>query len=348
MDNTSSSNEELAAKHPRTEEGAPDASALPEKYKELFFDDGNIILQCQDAIFRVHRSVLSVHSEVFRDMFAVGTPQDSLAEGVAVVHMPDPAEDMYHLIKMFYFANHVRNQNTMDMRFLTGLLDISSKYMVDFVQTEIGGYLRAYFPSSLSEFQVSYESLDATLTVSDCIRAIRAGIKHNIPEILPVAYYRCSQFPPKAIFRGYTGDAPAEGETVVTLPMEALETCILGRHQLVREKRIIMDDYIRKYLDNTYERHCSQALMQQFVAYFVGENKMVNGYENDVHLFNRERVAMCMGKEELLDLICRPCQLEWIDEEDIGRGMLWRRLPSFYGLGTWAELSAHRGAGSTN
>lgn len=44
---------------------------------DLWFKDGNVILIAEGTAFRVHQSLLSINSEVFRDMFSFPQPADT-------------------------------------------------------------------------------------------------------------------------------------------------------------------------------------------------------------------------------------------------------------------------------
>lgn len=68
-----------------------------ERPPDLWFDDGSVALQVESSQFTVHRSMLSSHSAVFRDMF--GVPQPSVAnegdviEGCPVVRLQVNAQE---------------------------------------------------------------------------------------------------------------------------------------------------------------------------------------------------------------------------------------------------------------
>jgi len=54
------------------DESSAAATAAKEDLKhddQVLLDDGNIVIVAEPVAFCVHRSVLSLHSEVFRDMF---------------------------------------------------------------------------------------------------------------------------------------------------------------------------------------------------------------------------------------------------------------------------------------
>ncbi|KAI0638142.1 hypothetical protein C8Q77DRAFT_1089605 [Trametes polyzona] len=52
------------------------------KHRDYFFADGNVIIQVEDVLYKLHRSLLSKHSPVFRELFMVPQPEGS-AEGCA-------------------------------------------------------------------------------------------------------------------------------------------------------------------------------------------------------------------------------------------------------------------------
>lgn len=92
--------------------------SLQQRHSTLWFSDGNIVLASKfkdtpglqgTMLFRVHRSVLSMHSPVFKDMFDVvpvggyvlGANVETY-EGVPYAFMPDPAEHLQVLLKIMY------------------------------------------------------------------------------------------------------------------------------------------------------------------------------------------------------------------------------------------------------
>ncbi len=50
-------------------EGAATPALVPKHHDALWFPDGNVVLATNKYLFRVHKSLLSLHSSVFRDMF---------------------------------------------------------------------------------------------------------------------------------------------------------------------------------------------------------------------------------------------------------------------------------------
>lgn len=94
---------ELSTKRKRSD--SVDAEAQAVKRSELWFNDGNIVLQVESTQFRVYRGILGNSSSIFDDMFNIPQPvedQGSLIEGCSVVQLSDSAEDWEHVLKALY------------------------------------------------------------------------------------------------------------------------------------------------------------------------------------------------------------------------------------------------------
>lgn len=84
---------------------APTALTNLKPDEEVWLNDGNVVIGAETTAFRVHRSVLSLHSDVLRDMFTLPPPTDDgqeMMEGYPVVRVSDMAADMRHMLKALY------------------------------------------------------------------------------------------------------------------------------------------------------------------------------------------------------------------------------------------------------
>ena len=80
-----------------TESSSPNPLGL-QHHKELWFEDGNVVLVAQGTAFRVFRSLLAEHSTVFADMFAASSPAtEETLDGCPVVRLSDSSHDLAHL-----------------------------------------------------------------------------------------------------------------------------------------------------------------------------------------------------------------------------------------------------------
>lgn len=83
------------------------------KHSSLYLTDGNICLAAVETgenkkewiMFRVHQSILSIHSPIFRDMLALPSGDNiEQFEGVPLVRLPDNASDIEAVLEALYFG----------------------------------------------------------------------------------------------------------------------------------------------------------------------------------------------------------------------------------------------------
>lgn len=84
------------------------SSGTPKPCPEFWFHDGSIVLRVENYLFRVHQTILSNHSEVFADLFAIPQPQvQEVIEGCHVVELHDHIHDMQDLLNAIYHPSYV-------------------------------------------------------------------------------------------------------------------------------------------------------------------------------------------------------------------------------------------------
>ena len=100
--NMVSTNELLSNKRRRIDED--DSPSITRS--ELWLADGNLVIQAESTQFRVHRSFLSMHSNILKDCFGIPQPEEQeTVEGCPVVHMSDSATDIECVLSLLY-KNH--------------------------------------------------------------------------------------------------------------------------------------------------------------------------------------------------------------------------------------------------
>lgn len=73
----------------------------------VWLEDGNIIVAAGEnptLMFKCHRSILAANSRIFKDMFAVSVPSptDETYQGLPLVKLPDPPDDVRRLMRLLY------------------------------------------------------------------------------------------------------------------------------------------------------------------------------------------------------------------------------------------------------
>ncbi|KIM44193.1 hypothetical protein M413DRAFT_376605 [Hebeloma cylindrosporum] len=128
----------------------------------FWFDDGNVILQAESTQFRVHRSLLSLHSNLFRDMFSMPQPTDTTtiphADGCPVISLADKASDLEYVLSIFYENFRVQEmRDLMPIDFLSAILRLGKKYEIDYICNEGLSRLRFDFPNTLEKWDVPFD-----------------------------------------------------------------------------------------------------------------------------------------------------------------------------------------------
>lgn len=78
---------------------------------DIWFDDGNIVIQAESTQFKVHRSVLAAHSLVFKEMFSIlelPTEQGSAVEGCPVFQVSDSAVDIAIVLRALCLRGYAK------------------------------------------------------------------------------------------------------------------------------------------------------------------------------------------------------------------------------------------------
>lgn len=96
-----------------------EASMQLERHSDLWFDDGSVICQAENTLFKVHMSQLARHSVCFRDMFSLPQPvsmccssndlastcttgNSQQSQRIPVIQLHDTAEDVGNLLTALY------------------------------------------------------------------------------------------------------------------------------------------------------------------------------------------------------------------------------------------------------
>jgi hypothetical protein len=178
----------------------------------VWFEDGSVVLSAEKREFRVHRSLLSLHSVVFRDMFSIPQRSD-LPEGPIELH--DDPDDLAHLLHALYDispyvlsplsvrATHrasstFGNNDRHDFRVVSGILRLSTKYILDPLRTLAIDHLSVAWPTALRAWDAREDV--PRVQYPSPIDVINLARELNVPSLLPAAFYDLSRFPFAQIF----------------------------------------------------------------------------------------------------------------------------------------------------
>ncbi|KAH9925682.1 uncharacterized protein BXZ73DRAFT_103210 [Epithele typhae] len=179
--------------------------------EEFDFGDGSLILAVQGVEFRVHISILSRYSPVFKDMTVFGT--NSMATGVEatmqtpspVVELQDSARDWRHVLRAVYQAHplsRLRDVNNPeswcpDFDTLAAYIRLGNKYQMDELHNPAMEYVEGYFSPTFETWK-EVNRRDHIYTLPGCAPECAIGIVNlarlvGNTSLLPLALLCCSQ-----------------------------------------------------------------------------------------------------------------------------------------------------------
>ncbi|KAK7690513.1 hypothetical protein QCA50_005611 [Cerrena zonata] len=201
----------------------------------IWYNDGSVILVAQGTGFKVHQSVLSQHSTVFLDLIETASLRWS-SLGTLVVMVSDYVDDLSIFLKVLYNPgndSYFKMPNTpAPIEWVSALIKLGKKYQVKFIFDEAVSRLKSVHPRTYAEYKLmrgamsnhisDYPNGEMAITIINLARA------HNLPNLLPFAFYLCCQLPLETIMHGVKrNDGTAE-----KLSSDDIMRCLKGREQL--------------------------------------------------------------------------------------------------------------------
>ncbi|KAF7297804.1 BTB domain-containing protein [Mycena kentingensis (nom. inval.)] len=318
------STEERPAK--RAREDTPAETSII-RSPDYWFDDGSIILQAECTQFRVVKSLLAMHSTVFRDMFSMPLPVDEpLVEGCPVVVLAgDEAEDWKHLLKVMFpkecFVNDVPKVEE-----LAGVLRLSKKYDIPSFRARALSRFKAEFPTELENYEgirsewVNISVDDGISPLGIIVKGVNLARELGIYSILPCAFYLIVVAP--------TVVEDMRGETFAKLAPADQVLCLQGYIALVQTHKETPSQWLSSAQvpspGCTSPAACESARKDLLIQ--LGASA-----------YNVVRVLAPWDEIAALK-VCSPCRTAGRFAFDAAREKCWQKLPTYFGLPPWEEL----------
>ncbi|KAF9462805.1 hypothetical protein BDZ94DRAFT_1193882, partial [Collybia nuda] len=292
--------------------------------EQFWYDDGSVVLHVGTKLFRVHRSILAAHSEIFADMFRMPQPANQpLLEGCPIVTLTDCVTDFEDLLKAlyhpFYFdslPNYSALADTLD--FVSGILSLSTKYFILQFRERSISLLKRIIPTTLDAYDSKFESMFFSEDPNVIARAIGLAHKNNLPEFLPSLYYvaACRISPGRMLDRNS-----------INLSWEERTVCLVGREMLRMLEKLISYRFL---YDFRPPPSCKSLLCAKSTRplhqWRVVENRDSPAPLTPFH------------KWDELD-VCLKCILHIREQHTAGREAVWARLPSAFNMSSWDVLA---------
>ncbi|KAM5544921.1 hypothetical protein V8D89_001819 [Ganoderma adspersum] len=251
----------------------PNVDGSIKRDSEVWFEDGNIIVIAQTTAFRFHKSVVSIHCSVFRDLFSIPRPSlpgeevdETFDGGCPVVRVSDTSYDFRELIRAIYSGvSYLHPEQVVTFPVLAALARLSHKYQLDQLLAAVIHRMKGTFTTQLDVWEqsgrfcwISALRLDSTYT----IEALNLFRLLDRPEMIPVALYECCQHGPAFLLQGTTRK---DGVTQESLSPSDLELCFQVRGELVRATVHLLtelcESYTARLLQASSSPSCSSPAM---------------------------------------------------------------------------------------
>ncbi|KAJ3512110.1 hypothetical protein NMY22_g15433 [Coprinellus aureogranulatus] len=323
---------------PEPSQGEVEAGPAPQQCEELWFDDGNVVLQASNVQFKVHRGVLAKHSPIFSDLFQVPHPEsEPTVEGCPVVELQDSEKDIKNILKALYGdQTYINTDEVLEFIEIAGMIRLGRKYEIQHLKDEGLRRLKRQYPSDLDE----HGALDPDVYVhvgfnepgpdgkelsgiNSLFAVLNLAHEFSIRSILPAVYLDSARFPLDDIL--FDSDE-------LLIPYGALRSCLYGREKLLRawierSDSIVVNDFCAT---KSVCKPVAQAFAQALRHPPPNLGRVLLPWTN----FTRNwRTAV-----SLLDSLCHRCVEDFKTVHQAERQKLWDALPGYFKLPAWADL----------
>ncbi|KAJ7932793.1 hypothetical protein B0H13DRAFT_1701192 [Mycena leptocephala] len=322
----------------------------PKRVQELWFEDGNIVIQAGNSQYRVFRGILATHSPVFLDMLSFPQPPDSeVVEDCPLVRLQDKEVEVTPFLRAIFDSSYfMPHPASTKFDILVGILRLSHKYEVDYLRRRALIHLSSAYRTKLSEYDAAlYDESDPRHPPSevrswicpgndiDRITTIQLAHEVDTPWILPIAFYALSSSHSELgrhIFHGIVKNG-------VSACLTDKDQQILAEGHGIQITSTVAD--IVRFLYHPLDiEGCTSSKTCIFKRLQAMENNRAN------FRVNAALPLEVWGEEEWTGLanLCPACLTVLKQVHQEARQAFWDRLPSMYELPEWEELERLRAA----
>ncbi|KAJ7061520.1 hypothetical protein C8F01DRAFT_1369051 [Mycena amicta] len=329
-----------------------DSETRPRRIEDLWFDDGDLVLQAGQAQYRVYRVLLGMHSPVFRDMLGFPQPADyERVEDQPLVHLPDLEAEVTPFLKALFEPDYFPAFPALtDFKTIYGCIRLGNKYGVEFLLRRGLVHLSSRFMTSLSRWDsVDHGDYDAAYAADSlerrptgeivswrapddrsfliCVIALAREV--DATWILPNAFYDLT-FHFDALQENIFHDVLFEGVIPAALSRKEQREWVVGfEDQISTTTDIVRFLTYPPTIDGcTTPAKCPLA---RFRAADYGR-QMISDFSRG------PLTAWASDDWEKLNKLCSVCLLTLREHHQTARKTFWNDLPEIYSLPPWPEL----------
>ncbi|KAF7964590.1 hypothetical protein HWV62_5375 [Athelia sp. TMB] len=318
------------------------ATPAPVVRSEIWFEDGNVILQAENTQFKVHRGMLARNSSIFNDMFSVPQPpmpEEESVEGCVVIHLPDSAHDLEIVLRALIERGFAPSREPVSIKIVAAFLRLGRKYDFETLRTDALHRIFYEVPATLEDNDACMHNFQIEGHTDDgwfWINIVNLAREQSIQSVLPLALYECCRVlyenhGPSSIFKGITR---ADGSTAL-LSLEDQMICLSSYSTLLALQNTTTfvwldaeDDFV-SCRDGQFCPSKRSSLLRD--CFFT-----------QTSLQGLDHWNSCVKNNLFEDQQCENCNHISEQIHTAGRLHFWRRLPETFGLPEWQELIKER------
>ncbi|KAJ7753408.1 hypothetical protein DFH07DRAFT_774153 [Mycena maculata] len=316
-----------------------------QRVPELWFEDGNLVIQAGNSQFRVYRGILAARSPVFHDILSIPQPADAELVDSCSLRFLNPSKSApyqrqisSHPLLRFFMPFPAK----VGMDAIMGCLRLSNKYQVDYLRRRALIHMASGYPTTLSrwdEITAHMEEdmnppgnapswllpLDRRYTVA----AVQLLREVDALWMLPVAFYRlcirCKDLG-REIYHG-----AAHNDIHQILCYQDQEAFAKGHYLQIQSVTTDVLRFLTDPLDVvgcTSAKRCARARFKA-ISWAMEETRELPAIPLDI--WDAE------GWEKLHST-CPTCLTAHKEAHQAARQAFWDKLPEIYALPPWEEL----------
>ncbi|KZP14544.1 hypothetical protein FIBSPDRAFT_751663 [Athelia psychrophila] len=305
---------------------SPEGTATPvvPTRSDIWYNDGNVVLQAQGVQFRVHKSILAESSSVFGDMFGFPQPPSAnteLVEGCPVVHVSDSAQEMTYILQALCQRKYLGYGEILSIPVLSAFLCLGQKY--DIQQLYLNARKRLF--ENYPDANVEWTAMEAVESFMEIVIIAR---KTGLLSILPYVLYSCCHMESAAEI--IDGTRRKDG-SISILPIQDRLACLAGYRAICDAQADTMYAWLHMPLGEIVTAGCKISVA-------------CKGARGNIFLQDFSPKQRIMGFPVKADYagLCGICAAVADRKYQEGREAMWERLPALFGLPPWAELLKER------
>ncbi|KAJ7482274.1 hypothetical protein B0H11DRAFT_2022448 [Mycena galericulata] len=296
---------------------------------EIWHADGSVVLQAEMTLFRVHWSVLSLHSSAFRELRDRPQPPDQyMIESCPVIELPDSSRDLRHLLNALYDPL-LFSGGSLPFQFISGIVRLGRKYGFDKLLAAAVERLTYENPTTLAANDAlpgpnasSYESCQIAPYPGIVFDTITLARANNLHALLPCAYARAVLYAQELILDGIS----YENKVTITLSAMDQRVCIIGR------KKMLEAQWQHPHPWDWLSSDARAPGCTDGDACAAAKKMLLRG------ALESGTLVVLRRPHSIQVQFCSACHPEYLAEMALGRKELWDKLPTFFGLPPWDEL----------